>query len=167
MIQFEIVGLQPLLRKLTPTALLSVPLRKFFQRAAITLQSNIRPLVPVDTGRLRNSIGYQVDPAPLPLYADVGTNVFYAPMMEYGTGRMGDPGMPHKASHWPPAAALDTWARRHGFESGGQVAAIIGRRGGLRARRFMRNGLQASLGAIRTITNQLAADIETAFGVKG
>lgn len=40
---------------------------------------------PVDTGRLRGSISYEVKESERAMY--VGTNVEYAPYVEYGTGR--------------------------------------------------------------------------------
>lgn len=101
--------------------------------------------MPVDTGNLRASMRYEVGSVDgVPLWAAVGTNVEYAPYMEYGTGLLCDGPNPSGRRHWPPAAALDVWARRHGFESGAQVAVAIGRRGGLRPRRFLRNSFDRS-----------------------
>lgn len=54
------------------------------QRAA----RNMRQLCPVDTGRLRNSIGVTAGRDSRGLYVDVGTNVDYAPPVEYGTSVM-------------------------------------------------------------------------------
>lgn len=41
---------------------------------------------PVDTGRLRNSISHAVDPIGNAAY--IGTNVEYAPYVEFGTSKM-------------------------------------------------------------------------------
>lgn len=85
-ISVRIDGLDELLKKLTPD-LYAEPLRKFWQRASITVQSRARELSPVDTGLLRNSILYEVDSASPPMYAKVGSDVFYAPYQEFGTSR--------------------------------------------------------------------------------
>lgn len=48
---------------------------------------NMRQLCPVDTGRLRNSLGMTQGRDGKGLFIDVGTNVEYAPPVEYGTSR--------------------------------------------------------------------------------
>ena len=116
----------------------------FLTKACIAVQTAVRPLVPVDTGHLRNSIMYDVQEwqgRVGVLSAAPGTPLWYkARAVEYGTGRVGDRAVPHKPTHWPPPSALDPWARRHGFDSGATVARLIGLRGGLRARSFLREG---------------------------
>ena len=54
--------------------------------AVLAIQNDARVRVPVDTGRLRNSIGWEMEADRLA--ARVGTNVDYAPHVEYGTSRM-------------------------------------------------------------------------------
>lgn len=59
-------------------------------RAAITevavgVTNLAKQYCPVDTGRLRSSISFEVDTRAT---ATVGTNVEYAPYVEYGTSRM-------------------------------------------------------------------------------
>lgn len=51
--------------------------------AALVCESTAKRATPVDTGRLRSSIG--VERREDGLSADVGTNVEYAPHVEYGT----------------------------------------------------------------------------------
>jgi HK97 gp10 family phage protein len=106
------------------------------------IATDAKRLAPVDTGRLRSSINAQVEFRGTEIRGMVGTAVFYAPFMEFGTGKAGDPAVPHKAGHWPPGKALGTWAKRHGFKSGYQVATIIGKRGGLRPRKYFRPALE-------------------------
>jgi HK97 gp10 family phage protein len=115
---------------------------KAFHVLTQAIATDAKRLAPVDTGRLRSSINGQVRFAGTQIVGEVGTKVFYAPYMEFGTGKAGDPAVPHKGSHWPPGKALGTWARRHGFKSGYQVAAIIGKRGGLRPRKYFRPALE-------------------------
>lgn len=49
-----------------------------------------KELCPADTGRLRNSISHDVDAGEPAVY--VGTNVEYAPYVEFGTGRFAEGG---------------------------------------------------------------------------
>lgn len=92
---------------------------------------------PVDTGRLKSSIDGYLEVSEDDFELVVGSNVHYAPYMERGTGVFAG-----NAPHHPPAAALEGWAKRHGFSSGYVVAMIIGRRGGLEPREFLKKGLE-------------------------
>ena len=172
-VQVRIEGLEQMLRKLGPQ-FIAKPMKDFWQRCGITVQSAARERAnrdAHDTGHLVNMIQYEVDTRQVPLWAKVGLlNAsagsplwFKARAMEYGTGRMGDTEVSHKSGHWPPGAALDTWASRHGFASGAQVAAIIGKRGGLKPRRFLRGGFDDSLSKIRGYLRQLGDDIRSAW----
>ena len=58
------------------------------KEAALIVENAAKPLVPVDTGNLRGSITHRVDGNE----AKVGTNVEYAPYIEYGTGRYAEGG---------------------------------------------------------------------------
>lgn len=57
-------------------------------RLAIEVQNRARELCPVDTGRLRSSIGHTEGVDVRGPFVDVGTNVEYAPFVEYGTMHM-------------------------------------------------------------------------------
>ena len=52
----------------------------------LTAEGYAKLACPVDTGRLRNSISHAVDEADGVVY--IGTNVEYAPYVEYGTSKM-------------------------------------------------------------------------------
>jgi hypothetical protein len=164
-------GLQRVLDKLGPD-LIDKPLRDFFERISVTVQGEARQGAPVDRGHLRNAIQYEIDRDRPPLWARVGL-VNARPgsplwhkgrAMEYGTGRVGDREVSHKSGHWPPGPELEIWARRHGFDSGYQVAEIIGRRGGLKAHRFLRNAVDKSMGSIKRSLNRLGDDIAKRWG---
>lgn len=157
-IKYRIEGLKEIIRRTDPRLLLG-PLRDFFKRAAIVVQSSAREKAPVDTGRLRSSIAYQIDSSEPPLWTKIGTNVKYAPYMEYGTGPFAEGPGAKGGRHWPPGPPLSVWAARHGFSSGYQVARIIGQRGGLRPRRYLRAALKESLAQISGLVRQLGADI--------
>lgn len=137
MADFEVEGLREVQANLHPNRL-RAPKRRFLTRTGIGVQGKARVYAPVDRGILRNSIGYQ-------LKGDdevaIGSNLPYAPMMEFGTGRLSDAPR-HSPGHSPAGHQLETWARRHGFESGFQVARIIRKRGGLKPRRYLRRGLE-------------------------
>ena len=60
--------------------------RREVKRAALNVQRKARQAVPVDTGRLRNSIA--IEEVEGGLDAKVGSNVEYAPHVEFGTVRM-------------------------------------------------------------------------------
>lgn len=51
-------------------------------KACILVQNDAKRNCPVDTGQLRSSITYEVEPQ----QGVIGTNVEYAPYVEYGTG---------------------------------------------------------------------------------
>ena len=52
--------------------------------AALIVEAAAKNLSPVDTGNLRGSITHEINPD----HAKVGTNVEYAPYVEYGTSKM-------------------------------------------------------------------------------
>lgn len=69
------------------------PVARDLARRAIKVESAAkryasgRPGPNVQTGRLRGSITWAIGTDGGGLYADVGTNVFYAPFVELGTSR--------------------------------------------------------------------------------
>ena len=52
-------------------------------RTTLDVHAGARVAAPVDTGRLRNSLAWEIDASGL--NAVVGTNVSYAPFLEFGT----------------------------------------------------------------------------------
>ena len=67
-------------------------INKALGRGAARMQGAVKALTPVDTGNLRNKIFItQVKP----MVWTVDTNVEYAMYVEYGTGKLGDPKVPH------------------------------------------------------------------------
>ena len=65
-------------------------------KAWLRVEGDAKRLCPVDTGRLRSSItttrGYDRGNC----VATIGTNVEYAPYVEFGTGQRGDPAVSHR-----------------------------------------------------------------------
>lgn len=58
-------------------------------KVGLSVQSKARSLCPVDTGRLRSSIIMTRGRDSGGFYVEIGTNVKYAPHVEFGTTRMG------------------------------------------------------------------------------
>ena len=63
-------------------AALENALERGLEAIGMTAEGYAKDLCPVDTGRLRNSIGHKVDGEDV----YIGTNVEYAPYIELGTG---------------------------------------------------------------------------------
>ena len=125
---------EALRRKLAEGEFVLGPAREFIARSAHQVRTEIVTRTPVDTGRLRSSMAVALQDDGLT--AIVGTNVRYAPYVELGT-----------RPHWPPLAALQPWAQRHGFPKGKQGAFLVARaisRKGTRPRRMMQDAIAAA-----------------------
>lgn len=73
-------------------------LKKGIGRACARIQADAKQNCVVDTGRLRASIVTEVHTEGNTVVGTVGTNVEYAPYVEFGTGRNGDPSVEHNTS---------------------------------------------------------------------
>ena len=93
-INFRVEGLSQLQKKLEALKDIEKNPRidKALGRGATRIQGAVKVLTPVDTGNLRNKIF--VAHEKMMEYA-VTTNVEYAVYVEYGTGKLGDPSVPH------------------------------------------------------------------------
>ena len=99
-VNFRVEGLSDLLKKLEALKNIEKDPRidKALGRGAARIQAAVKELTPVDTGNLRNKIFVAHDK--MMEYA-VTTNVEYALYVEYGTGKLGDPTVPHTSKdHW-------------------------------------------------------------------
>lgn len=150
-VSVRIEGLDKLMRKANRSGLLGKPLKRFFTASALAVQRNAKKRAPVDTGRLRRSIAYEVHGAAVPMWAKIGTNVEYAPYQEFGT-----------RAHWPPISAMETWGRRHGLN--GFLAAKAIAAHGVPEQRYMRGGLEDSVPEIRRHLSTAAGHIEERWG---
>lgn len=152
----RIEGLEQVEEKLS-SKLYAKSLREFMERASTAVENAYRENAADDQGRGRTSITHLIDGGDPPAWAATGTNVLYMAYLEHGTGLLAEDG-PRKR-HWPPAEALDTWASTHGFQSGAQVARIIGMRGGLKPRKWLQKAYERSTGAIDGFVQRLIEDI--------
>lgn len=155
---FEVQGLEELIRDLgLANEVVQREFGRSMDRATRRIAAEAVKRAPADTGRLRGSIRSTVERSADEIVGAVGPNVRYGAYMEFGTGRQGDPEVPHKAGHWPPGKGLELWARRHGVRGitlpgigqltpGATVAYYIGRRGGLKPRRYLRGAFDENKG---------------------
>lgn len=98
--------------KALPKALERIVLRSTADlwRLAIAVTNNAKQLAPVDTGRLRASIAWVRGEDARGPYAEIGTNVEYAPHVEYGTQHMAAqpfmrPALLYAAHEWQAMAS--------------------------------------------------------------
>lgn len=141
-VRIEVRGLKELQKRAIETvkALEGTPMLRAMQRATLLVTADAKRLAPVDTGRLRASITPKIEQRSLlgsnRIRGIVGSNVAYAPYMEFGTGTfVGRP------AHFPPPSALETWAKRHGIGNGFIVARSIFLKGGLKGRFYLTKAL--------------------------
>jgi len=128
--QIEFVGLSETIENLDRIEqdLTGAPIVNAMQDATLYVTRDARKNAPVDQGALRASIMPSVTSTSNSVTGVVGSNKVYAPPQEYGT-----------RPFWPPTAALEGWARRHGTVAF-LVARAIARRG-IRARRYLSKAL--------------------------
>lgn len=91
--EIQVKGLDALLKKLDKLGG-DIPqsIQKAMLRGGAVFEAGAKEHCPVDTGQLRESIHTEaLDDSTV----TVGTNVQYAPYVEYGTGPKGDPSVPH------------------------------------------------------------------------
>lgn len=163
----KIDGLDRLLALLEKAPLWAGPLRDALSQIALTVESGAKRLAPVDTGRLRASITHRVDAAPVPRWAEVGTNVAYAAAVHEGRspGKM------------PPVAAIQTWVHHKGLggtvlgqgrirraaestehEIAFTIARKIGRYG-TKGRPFLTDAVEQARGAIAGLLDRAAKEV--------
>lgn len=152
-IEVTIDGLDELRRKLDGGKILQDPVTRALEQSAIAVENSAKKLVPVDMGRLRASISHRVDPSPIPRFAEVGTNVKYAPFVHEGR---------RAGAKMPPPAALETWAARHGGMDPFVLARAIAIRG-IKPRRFLADALEQEKSRIDSFIRQVAKEIEDAW----
>lgn len=159
-VSVEVKNLAKLVRALRDNAGVAQELTQAFHDIGLNGVSDSRRAAPVNSGKLRNSIFYEVDWQPLPTYVRIGVlggpTAGYAAYMEYGTGLVHDhPNWPRER-HRVPAAALESWVEQKGRSRGEKAKArrerlsrvsddarraayFIMKRGGLEPRRYLRD----------------------------
>ena len=84
-LHISVVGLERLIGKLGDFDTLFAPVAKnLLNRSALAVQGEAMKTTPVVTGHLRRSLTVHIDEAPFPTFAKVGSNLVYAPFIEFG-----------------------------------------------------------------------------------
>lgn len=113
--------------------------------AALLVEGSGKRKAPVDTGRLRGSIGHEIRTTRTLFGMDVtgvvGTNVIYAAAVEFGS-----------KPHWVPLSALEVWAKRHHMEA--QVLQRVIARKGTKAHPYLRPAYQENRARVVAIIGQ-------------
>ena len=114
-ISFQMDGMQSLQRKLNTIKNLDRDPRvnQALGRGAKLIQGAVKLLTPVDTGNLMNKIFAEEEKF---MQWIVDTNVEYSLYVEFGTGKLGDPSVPHtnKESWTYYSDALKRFVTTHG-----------------------------------------------------
>jgi HK97 gp10 family phage protein len=125
---------------------INVAAQKVIQDTAMRVQSEAQSRAPVKSGRLRNSISIKY---PNPLTAIIGPQVEYGVYQEFGTGSRGEfPTGPYKITAKPGKLLR--------FKVGAKIVyARSVTHPGVRARHYMRDAVEATLGS--ELLGQMAA----------
>lgn len=141
-ITIKVEGLENAQAKLT-SARADGPINRFLDRGATWIQSRARENAPVDTGRLRNSIGVA---SPSRRMRHIGANTEYAEFVETGT-----------RPHFVPGQYIGGWAARHGFPAGSGLL-VSGK-----AQPYMKPAAEAGEAFVKSLVPVLAAELEQAY----
>jgi hypothetical protein len=116
--------------------------------------------MPVNNGQTRASMTWHTKDAGSDVITEMGSPLKTAPYMEFGTGTQSDGPGGTRRPHYPPPDALRVWCQRHGM-AGMEfvVARAIGRRGGLKPRKFLRNATEQSLGRVKDEMSKVLDDV--------
>jgi len=82
-VKLSVIGLDKLKKKLNEKNV-TAPLNDGVKKATLLLDREVKQATVVDTGRLRSSMTSQFGAG----FGQVGTNVEYAPIVEFGSARM-------------------------------------------------------------------------------
>lgn len=160
-VDIQVEGIDELRRKLR-SEVAATPTRKFLQRSGDSIIGKAKPLAPVGaTGDLRKKIDKEVSTeTPVPTYVKVGTNVTYAPFVEFGRG-------PGKQ---PPYRNIEYWYRRKNqtgptedvFAAVRAIQRAIARRG-VEAQPFLVPGFDQAVPNIQRHAVTWARELEEAY----
>ena len=113
--KIEVQGLDQLIKgfeKVGSAQKVNAIVNKTLEQAALKIQAQAKEDCPADTGKLRGSISVEKIPKG---YA-VGTNVEYGVYVEFGTGTLGDPSVPHTTrKYWRYKDEKGNWHTTHGM----------------------------------------------------
>lgn len=147
-IRIEIRGLKEVQAKMEQVVrdLHGAPMLNGMRRATLVVQRSAKMFAPVDTGRLRASITPAVETRAREVVGVVGSNVHYAPYVEFGT-----------KPHWPPPGPIARWAHLHGIEAFVVMRAIATR--GTKAVKYLERAVTENEQQIHDILGDAVAKI--------
>lgn len=178
----KVIGFEHLEKVLEHPTWVTEPLAGFFDKWRYFVQrSTVRkfkrgPGGWINKAEDRRSITSERDMAIFPQWARAGSNSKTFRFGEFGTGLLSEDPKSSRRRHWPPAAPLDPWAKRkkiprrdnpEKFLTGKDIAAIIGLRGGLEPRRYLRSSRDEAQQKIPGWLNQMASAVERAAAAEG
>lgn len=161
---FKLEGLDEVIKRLDNIHVRALAARRM-KNALMIIEAAAKRGAPSDRGQGRASITSEVEERGSNVIGVVGSPMIIMAYQEFGTGLLAEgPGAKGKR-HWPPAAALDVWAQRHGFGKGGGyiVARIIGIRGGLKPLRFFRTAIKDNT---QRVINEMKKTLDDIKGVR-
>ena len=120
---------------------------KTIRNVGLRVMNQAKINAPVDMGELKSSIG--IDFSPEIPQAIVGTNLSYAPAIEYGS-----------RPHFPPVEPLEEWAKRHGMEGAGYAIARKIAERGTSPKPFMRPAAMEAQGYLKA---EMSREIKNAI----
>jgi hypothetical protein len=149
-------------------------LESYVRRSSEAVAGQARSQAPVNNGALRASINaqYQGNPTGAYVESSIGTNLGYAPYMEFGTGLVHDHPSWGRKRHMVPYRALIPWVKRKFGVNDKQatsfaiaIAKKIMKRGGLLPRRFLRGSLERFETRIKSDAQQIVSAIKRSAGL--
>ena len=157
LVTIQIQGLGSMLNTLLAPILLAEPLRAAFERSGIAVSNEAKTRAPVFRGRLRQSIKWVTDTAPIPQFVRIGPNVDYAYYVHEGRS----PGT------FPPISAIRLWVERRGIDADPFVIARAIARRGIAGRPFLTDGLRAAEPQVRQAFDAAGVRIEANWAQSG
>lgn len=92
-------------------------LEKRMEQACIYCEGEAKKNAPVDDGTLRASVSYEVKTSTNEVHGYIGTNVEYAPYVEFGTGIYAESGLGRQEVPWTYKGADGKWHTTKGQKS--------------------------------------------------
>jgi len=126
--------------------------REGIKRSVMQVTADAKRMVPIDTHTLHRSLQWEVTNSSNSVTGRAGSNLSYAPVVEYGRSA---------GATMPPPDALAGWLGRHGMDASFAfvVARSIGRRG-IRPKPYLKPALDKNRPAI---TREMSAVIDRIF----
>lgn len=147
MLEFEWMGFEAIEKKLRVETLLHPPIRATLDAMGEKITYDAEGKAPAwDRFRIAASSFRRISKSGDTYELEFGFANEIAVYLEYGTGTLAEgPGPKKGRRHYPPPAALDPWAKAHGWPNGWVLSRHIGDRGGLEPRYFLRDATEAEM----------------------